>query len=379
MVEVSERLDELFMSIHVRKANSFSTAELAGTWKRIAFKTPLDTDNDSIATGDYGFDVGTLIINPDGSLTYNCIDTSDSDGCSTIFGTMPGVGVCNITYPLPATGESECGVVSAGKDIIVNLIVNSDSEEQELSILLKRGDLAGSVETSYNFTDYFVPDTQVGCSATYQYVAGDNIGNQFIHTVTDTYDVNYTSGSLPGIEIESRDDVDTLLDTYIVYKDATTVRYLGYNGYYFAKDCDFSAPSPYLSFSNVHDGMIIDQTAMQHQVNVSNPSDCVSGLGSQKLLIKVQDLTDPPGDYQDAIIMYYLDTDYPFHDPIVPLAVMDYGLTLPTAFDTGGYSITAYDIYAANIGQIAGGNVAAETGTFFDPYELVSSSCPSQP
>jgi hypothetical protein len=137
-----------------------------------------------------------------------------------------------------------------------------------------------------------------------------------------------------------------------------------------------SAPSPRWSFSTLYDGMIIDQTGIQAQINRANLSECVPEFNNQKLLFRVQDLSVRSVDYPNAIVMYYLDTDYPFHAATVPQRVIDYGITLPNAVDTSGSSITAYDIYADNAGQIAGGNVDAETGTFFDPYELVSSTCP---
>jgi len=312
-----------------------------------------------------------LILNADGSFTYSCIDTSDTGGCSAISGMIPGIGVCNITNPLPP-GESECGVVSAGKDIIVNLIVNSDSEEQELSILLKRGNLSGDVGTLYNVADYFPDDTQTGCTSTYAVTVGPAAGAQGTGTIAGTVSVPYTSGPITGNRIEYRDALNNLLDYFVISNDGTTVRFLEYNGFYLAKDCDLSAPSPHASFTTMYNGMVIDQTANQHQVEVANMSNCVSELGSQKLLVKVENVRVQDVDYPNALVWYYLDTDIPYASLDFAGRDTAYGITLPTSFETGGFSVTAFDIYGANnTGQIAQGDVAATTGTLNDAYELV--------
>lgn len=70
---------------------------------------------------------------------------------------------------------------------------------------------------------------------------------------------------------------------------------------YLTKDCSMSAPSPLWSFSNLHDGMIIDQTGMRYKVNMANPGDCIPELGDQKLLIKVQNVKVQSTDYPNAI------------------------------------------------------------------------------
>ena len=360
------------INLAVRKADSYSLAELAGTWKRLAFRTPLDVDNNGVADGHYGFDVGTVIINNDGSFTYNCIDSSDST-CSTTTGTIPGIGVCNITDPL-GSGESECGVVSAGKDVIVNMIINKEGEEQELSILLRRGDLA-SVGTTYNFADY-LPTAPVGCKSTYQITGGTNAGDNITDTVTGTTSVPYTSGSLTGITSERRDNSNSLLATYIFSNDGTTARILGYNGYYLSKDCALSAPSPLWALGTMYDGMLIDQTAMTHQVNASPPGDCISEPGNQKLLIKVQDVTIGSDTYPNAIAMYTLDTDKPFSPMDFSSQAAAYGITLPASIETGDTSITDFNVYANGVGEILGSGVDASTGTVNDPYELASQTCP---
>jgi hypothetical protein len=378
LAEISKSFADQQIFIALRKANDYSMTELAGTWVRLAFKTPLDADHSSIANGDYGFDVGTLILNSDGNFNYTCIDTSDSDPCGTASGTIPGVGVCNITDPLQP-GESECGVVSAGKDVIVNMIVDRDNETQELSILLRRGDLK-SVGTTYNFADYMPDAAQVGCTSTYQITEGTNAGDQFTNNVVGTTTVPYTSGSVPGITNERRDNANSLLDTYITSNDGTTVRFLGYNGYYLAKDCDLSAPSPRWSLGDMYDGMIIDQTAVAHQVNASNLSECISEPGDQKLLIKVQNVTIDTGTdvvtYPNAIAMYTLDTNYPFTPLNYDTQAAAYNITLPTTFETGGVSVTDFNVYANGIGEIIGAGVDAATGTVNDPYELVAQTCP---
>lgn len=360
------------INLAVRKADNYSLKELAGTWKRLAFRTPLDADNNGVADGHYGFDVGTVIINNDGSFTYNCIDSSDST-CSTTTGKIPGIGVCNITDPL-GSGESECGVVSAGKDVIVNMIINKEGEEQELSILLRRGDLA-SVGTTYNFADY-LPTAPVGCKSTYQITGGTNAGDNITDTVTGTTSVPYTSGSLTGITSERRDNSNSLLATYIFSNDGTTARILGYNGYYLSKDCALSAPSPLWALGTMYDGMLIDQTAMTYQVNANPPGDCISEAGNQKLLIKVQDVTIGADTYPNAIAMYTLDTDKPFSPMDFSSQAAAYGITLPTSIETGDTSITDFNVYANGVGEILGSGVDASTGTVNDPYVLDSQSCP---
>ena len=98
----------------------------------------------------------------------------------------------------------------------------------------------------------------------------------------------------------------------------------------------------------------------------------------QKILIKIQDVTVQGTLYQNAVIWYWLDSDFPF-----PAAGLDFsgkdtelGLNLPTSAETEGVSPTAISIYAFGTGTLVGGDVAAETGSVPDFNERISTTCP---
>jgi hypothetical protein len=148
--------------------------------------------------------------------------------------------------------------------------------------------------------------------------------------------------------------------------------------FYLSTDCSLTAPSSAFVFSSVSDGMIIDQRQESLYAVTPDLSWCSEiSLSTQMLMMNVQDVTVAEEIYEAAVIVWTLDLKRPF----VPLDFQGkeatLGITLPTASDVEGFSITDFAVYGFGTGPIAGGDVSAATGMLNDLWELTSVDCSS--
>jgi hypothetical protein len=236
----------------------------------------------------------------------------------------------------------------------------------------------------FNFADYQPVDSQNSCTNTMQWTMGPDVGEQFNISTGAGDTVNYTSGALLGVTITNwwGDGVGAGL---VAFNDGTSFKILkgietNSSAVIVSTDCALTAHPDEWSFGEISDGMIKDQTGTHYLINADNTMECnlSTDTQDQKILIKIQDVTVQGTLYQNAVIWYWLDTDFPF-----PVAGLDFsgkdtelGLNLPTSVETEGVSPTGISIYAFGTGTLVGGDVAAGTGSVPDFNERISTTCP---
>jgi hypothetical protein len=370
--------DEQKVVIALKQAASYTMADLAGTWVALSFQSPTkDTAIDMTDIGTHGYGVGTFLVKENGHITFVCTDSSDGCG-SPVNGTgfhILSDGTIEPPYgsvPPQPGDESEYWAMSASKDVMVDLFIQHGEEIQSLTVFLKLG--GGESGTSVDFADYLPVDTQNICINNYVFTVGTGV--DFSSSAVGTETIPYISGGITGVRFESKDQ-DQLIDSAVVYNDGVQVKYLAGSDRSLSTDCALTAHPAQWSFDKMSDGLLVNQTGTFYTLNKNDFADCEGGPGNQKLLVRIEDVMVQGITYPDAIIWYYLDLDIPY--TTLDFADRDYGITLPTSAETQSYSVTAFDIYAADTGQVAGGDVDAASGTLNDAYELVSRDCPVPP
>ncbi len=224
------------------------------------------------------------------------------------------------------------------------------------------------------FADYMPINLVSTCRTIYIYTLGQDQGEELVRSISGIEVVPYTSGAFTGISFTDKIS-NTAVNTSIIVNDGITVKWLGFNEYYFSTDSILTAHPSVWSFSTLTNGMVIDQTGKYFNYNKSDPHDRLKD-SNQKILVRIGDVKIYGKSYPKAVIWYYLDTAYPYHTLSFHGKNTEFGITLPTSKDTGNYSVTAYDIFGSGIGELAAGDVDAQTGELLDTYELITVSCP---
>jgi len=221
----------------------------------------------------------------------------------------------------------------------------------------------GANETrAVHFPDYFPVDPVGHDIKTFKWTYGQS--GQFTSEIIGTETVPYTSGAIPAVKISTEADG---LEYGIAYNDGVNVKILGNNVYYVSTDSSLTAHPSSWSFGTLTDGMLLDQGVyylVKHDLSTWLMID------NLKLLISIQDVSVLEGNYKDAVIMWWLDTDYSFTALNLYGIESDLGITLPTASDTGGYAVTDFDVMGFKTGPIAYGDIDASTGSLTSLYEL---------
>ena len=377
LAAISNLSDRQKITIALKQAASYTMSDLAGTWVGISLQTPVkDTAVDMTTLGSHAFGVGRFVVEENGHLTFVCTDASD--GCaSPINGTgfyILADGTIEPPYGTPPQpgDESEYWAMSANKDVMVDLFLQHGDEVQSLNLFLKLG--GGVTGTSVNFADYAPLDAQNICTNSYVNTVGTGI--DYTSTIVGSETIPYTSGTLVGTRIESKNLQGAVVNSAVIYNDGVQVKVLSSNDRYLSTDCSPSAPPAQWSFDKMSDGLLISQKGPIFSLNKTNLLDCVGEISTQKLLVHIQDVTVQNTTYPNAVIWYYLDLNFPYATLNFSGKDSEYGITLPTSLETQTYSVTGFDIYAANIGQVAGGDVDAQTGNLVNAYELNSRACP---
>ncbi len=211
------------------------------------------------------------------------------------------------------------------------------------------------------FPDYMPLDPSEHGVKTFTWTYGQT--GQYTSVIGADETVPYGSGPLTGATITNHSDWGSL----IVSNDGACVTFLGGGDWYLSTDTSLSACPPAFVLGALSDGLLIDQGeyyAVSADLSTWERSD------DQMLLISVQDVTVPQGSHDDAVVIWYLDTNFSFAPLDFHGIDLDLGLTLPSASDTGGYSATAFEIYGNGIGLLAQGDIDAETGSLNNLAEL---------
>jgi hypothetical protein len=215
--------------------------------------------------------------------------------------------------------------------------------------------------TSVFFPDYMPLDPSEHGVKTFAWTYGQT--GQYTSVIGDTQTIPYTSGVREGVEITNHSDWGTM----IVSNDGACVRFLAGQDAYLSTDTLLSDhPGGYV-FGAVYDGLLIDQG--QFHV-LSADLSVLETVDNQMLLITIQDVTVSQGSHEDAVVVWYLDTDFSFTPLDFHGKEVDLGLALPSSADTAGYAPTGVEIYALGTGLIAHGDIAADTGSLNNLAEL---------
>ena len=338
------------LCVNQRRADSpFVKGDLSGVWRICGLSTQGGTWTNWVH--------GTWMVNADGSsngLLYK------SDGTASPIGgtvTMANYGVFRID-PFNYTR----GVVGSDRDLIV--LVTTDSLNEHQMLIGTRADPDAS------FVDYMPVDPKAHGIKTFQWTYGRT--GQYTSRVSGPVTIYYGDGSsLTGVEITNLFDSSEGTFGGIVYNDGLSAKILGINVggqyYYMSSDAELTGPSSVWSFGCLADGMMIDQRGY-YQVDQSR-------LYAEKettriVLCDIQDVKVLESRYDDAIIMWDLDSDTSF----TPLQWMgkdaDLGIVLPTASDTAGYAVTSFWIFGRDRGLIAIGDHESESGRLIRLAEL---------
>lgn len=230
-----------------------------------------------------------------------------------------------------------------------------------------------TVTSGVLFPEYDPLGLFTNCTATYEWTVGPNTTQQFTNTTVGLETVIYASGALTGTVTN---DGGGELASFTTYNDGTSFKFLradiiGEGNIYLSTDCAMTAHPEGYSSDIVYDGLMLDQTS--YFVDVNNPLNC-TGPDTQKNLFTIQDVTIQGALYQDAIISWVIDVNFPFKTVSNP-KLDSLGIISPTSAQTGGGSPTDIQIYAHGTGLVAGGDIAASTGTLNGFFERISGSC----
>lgn len=229
-----------------------------------------------------------------------------------------------------------------------------------------------TVTSGVLFPEYDPLGLFTNCTATHEWTVGPNIGQQFTITTGGLETVNYTSGALTGTIINGGRDIVSAT----TYNDGSSFKILHFNSVednvYLSTDCAMTAHPSGWSFDIVYDGMLLDQ-GTYYGVDVNNSANCI-GPETQKILFTIQDVTIQGTLYQDTVIQWAIDENYPF-TTVNNAKLTSIGVISPSSTQTGGYSVTDVDISALGTGTIAGGDIDAQTGALDDLAERITGSC----
>lgn len=230
-----------------------------------------------------------------------------------------------------------------------------------------------TVTSGLLFPEYDPLGVFTNCNATYEWTVGPNIPQQYTNTTAGLETVNYTAGTLTGT---ITNDGGGELASFTTYNDGTSFKFLrfeiiGEDNIYLSTDCEMSAHPEGYSFDIVYDGLLLDQVS--YFVDVNNPMNC-TGPDTQKNLFTVQDITIQGTLYQNAIISWVIDVNFPFKTVSNP-KLTSLGIISPTTAQTGGGSPTDIQIYANGTGLVAGGDIDASDGTLLGFTERISGLC----
>jgi len=224
-------------------------------------------------------------------------------------------------------------------------------------IITLGANLAGAV----HFPDYLPVDPEEHGIKTFEFTYG--LSGQFTSEIIGTETVHYTSGDITGVKI-SNFPYGT---TGIMYNDGVCVKHLGFDDYYVSTDCILTAHPSAHSYCTLNDGDLLD---LGEYYVVKNDLSTCDTVDNQGILVSIQDVSVLHGNYTDAVIFWWLDTNGTFTALNLHGKESDLGITLPTTSDTGGHAVVGFGIRGFETGTIAFGEIEPSTGSLNYLYEL---------
>lgn len=219
---------------------------------------------------------------------------------------------------------------------------------------------------SISFPDYFPLDPTVHGIKTFEWTYGRT--GSYQSYISGTHTVPYTSGAIEGIGIVNISDMNQLYAT----NDGSEVKWIAYTNNEtelgdFATDCSVTGHPTFWAFSTVTDDMLLDEGIYYF---VSPDLSQCEEVYDLSLLFDIQNVNISFHQYCDAVIIWYIDEEYPFKVLDFDGEDIDLGITLPDGTKTGGKSITHFDVYAYNVGLIAYGDIESSEGQLTELAEL---------
>lgn len=333
------------------------------------------TNNTPLANAgtDWGTPVGS-------NATLDSSSSNDADGDALTYSWTLSAPTGSSAFLSDPTAANPTFITDIAGNYTATLIVNDGTVDSSAdSVTVKVG--------PFNFADYQPLDSSNTCASTMEVTLGSNIGQQYDITIGGTDTVEYTSGALTGVIMNNYIGDAPNIDT-LAYNDGASFKILkftdpGVGSIILSTDCKLSAHPDEWSFGTIFDGMIKDQTSIHREIGidaVTSVSECrIADNASQKILIKIQDVTVQGTLFQNAVIWYWLDFKFSY----TTAGGLDFsgkdtefGLTLPTIAETDDGSPTAVDIYAFGSGTIVGGDIDASDGMVPHIAERISTTCP---
>jgi len=221
-----------------------------------------------------------------------------------------------------------------------------------------------------SFPDYLpVISEQYGLKTYVQTYGGTS---SYTSQITGTHNIPYTTGSLTGVTISNFGGTDDA----IFLNNGDDVKFLGGGGVYVSTDAFLTSHPSSWSFGEVSDGQIIDQGIFYL---VASDLSSAAVEDDQLILFSIQNISVLNGTYQNALVMWWLDSNYGFSSLDFHGKDVDLGLVAPTGAQTDGHSVTDFDIFAFGVGPIATGDVSAMTGNVDNLFELQSVATVPEP
>jgi hypothetical protein len=332
-------------SLYVLQKHSnvaFATGDMAGTWHV-----------HGLTTGDApqwtGFFYGTMEIAASGALSGSVV--ASDGGTSSVSDTASITSDGIITF---ADVPSAHGAMSDDRTLIA-LTMNDGGGGYNLLVLTRA--LAPVL-----LPDYMPITPQEHGIKTFAWTYGAT--GEYTSRLAGFETVPYTSGPMTGVQITNHSDWGTML----VSNDGASVKFLGTEDLYVSTDTSLTNHPVAYSFGALYDGMLIDQGTHYW---VQKDLSAWERVDNQVLLINVQAVDVPAGNYDDTVVIWYLDTDFGFSPLTFHGRDSSLGLTLPTSSETGAAGVTAFEVYARTTGLIAQGDIDAGTGSLNNLAELV--------
>jgi hypothetical protein len=208
---------------------------------------------------------------------------------------------------------------------------------------------------------------------TFQWTYG-RIG-EWTSEVVGTVTVNYGDGSCrTATEISNTSFSQGKFWNEAAYNDGITTGMVALGDFWLSADPDLTGYPPAWSFGAVTDGMRVDMSP--YYLIRKDGTQPPARMDFRVNLYTVQDVNVLCGHYADALVLWSLDTRYPY----VPLDFAgkeaDLGLELPTASDTAGCAVIGFRIRGWHADLLAMGGVDPQTGRLLYLGELKEIKAP---
>lgn len=225
------------------------------------------------------------------------------------------------------------------------------------------------------FPDYYPVDPAV--YGTHQMKCTFGATGEYTSRIAGTFTTPYQSGAITAAQVTGVGGSESLYpgESWLgIANDGSTVRLYTAGGSittgeygYGAGDCQLAAPAAGTALSGLYDGMVY-QMGPLYMVQ-PDLSGCQQVMPQQRYVVSIQDVKVTQGYYQDAVVIWLLDLNIPF----APLNFSgQIGMQGPSTGQTGGFSVTAFEVFGLNTGMIASGNIDAASGNLVELWQLQS-------